>query len=480
MNEKSFEVSHNPEATGMRDSGIAPTESDTEAQAPINYGPILRKVDLNFLPMLCALFLMSFLDRATLGNAAIAGLPKELKFSKTGNDLNLALAIFFLSYGLLEIPSNILLKRVNARYYVVTLTVIWGIVTMCHGFVKNLSGLVVARVFLGIFEAGLMPACSYLMTLWYPREKLVFRVTIFFGSTLLAGAFGGLLARGIMNLDGAGVGDGLSGWRWIFIIEGLMTIAVGVIAFFSLPESPDHARFLTPAEKTALVAHIRRNSGNETEAFSWGEVIATFRIPHVWLNSIMLFCLTTAAYSFVFFLPTIIRDFKASSVTKSQLLSVPPYMCALVFLIIAGFASDRLRTRGFIIIPFIGVAIVGYILILTAPTTTLGPRYTATFLMVTGVWPTLALSMGWITNNVLGQTRRAVAIAVNTTAVCVGGVAGSYVYRPKDAPRYREGHAECIGLLVAAILLAGAQRWWLTVENRRMSAAGQEKVLYVL
>lgn len=450
-----------------------PTEANAETLGETNHQSILLKVDLRFLPMLCALFLFSFLDRSSLGNANIAGMPKELGLKST--QLNFALAIFFLSYGLLEVPSNILLKHVNPRYYIVFLAIVWGIITMCHGFIKNFQGLVAARVFLGLFEAGLMPACSYLMTLWYPRDKLALRVTIFFASTLLAGAFGGLLARGIMNLDGW---IGISGWRWIFIIEGLMTVVVGIIAFFCLPESPAHAYFLTPTERTALTNYIKHDSGNESIPFSWSEVADAFKILHTWLSSFVVFSMAVAMYSFVFFLPKIILDFKATSATRAQLLSAPPYLFAILVLITAGYMSDRLKNRGWIIVTFMGIGCIGYIILLTS--IKLAPRYVGTFFIASGLWSAMALSMGWITNNLLGQTRRAVGIAVQTTFVCAGGVVGSYIYRPKDAPAYREGHGVCLALVLAGMAVAAFQRWWLGRKNKKIVQEGEDKVLYLL
>lgn len=152
-------------------------------------------------------------------------MPKELHF--TGRQPNTALAVFFVPYILFEVPSNILLRKLSPHVWLVVCTFGFGIVMIGQGFVENLSGLIATRFFLGFFEAGIFPGSFYLISFWYKREQAQKRFTVYFCSVILTSASGGLLATGIANMDGVG---GKSNWRWVFILEGLLTCLVTVAA----------------------------------------------------------------------------------------------------------------------------------------------------------------------------------------------------------------------------------------------------------
>jgi len=176
---------------------------------------LLLKCDLHVLPPLFVIFLLAFLDRTNIGNAKIQGLEADLDMH--GNDYNIALLVFFVPYILFEIPANLLLKKMAPSTWLSLIMILWGISTIGMGLVRNLGGLVAMRVLLGLFEAGLTPSCVYLISMYYKRYELQWRFTLFFTASIIAGAFGGLLAFSIAKMDGLA---GYGGWRWIFIIEG--------------------------------------------------------------------------------------------------------------------------------------------------------------------------------------------------------------------------------------------------------------------
>lgn len=184
-----------------------------ESFAHLDEKKILRKMDLRLLPMLALLYLLSFLDRGNIGNAKIEGLTDTLGL--TGPEYNWCLTIFFFSYAAFEVPSNLLLKRLRPSFWLPTIMVAWGVVMTLMGIVQNYSGLLAARFFLGVTEAGLFPGVAYYITMWYCRHEAQFRQALFFSAASVAGAFSGLLAFGIAHMDGVG---GLEGWRWIFIL----------------------------------------------------------------------------------------------------------------------------------------------------------------------------------------------------------------------------------------------------------------------
>lgn len=174
---------------------------------------LITKIDLRVIPVLSILYLLAFLDRTNIANASVFGLQKDLGL--TGTQYNTALTIFFIPYIVFEIPSNIILKRLKPHVWLSLCMFLFGFVTICQGLVQNWSGLLATRFFLGLAETGMFPGSFYLIGMWYQRSEAQKRYSFFFGSTSLAGAFGGLLASAIGKMDGM---RGYLGWRWIFIL----------------------------------------------------------------------------------------------------------------------------------------------------------------------------------------------------------------------------------------------------------------------
>ncbi|UPX09665.1 uncharacterized protein EKO05_0000349 [Ascochyta rabiei] len=199
-----------------------------ESFAHLDEKKILRKMDLHLIPMLALLYLLSFLDRANIGNAKIEGLVDTLGMS--GMQYNLCLTVFFFTYAAFEIPSNLLLKRLRPSIWLPTIMVAWGIVMTLMGIVQNYHSLLIARIFLGATEAGLFPGVAYYITMWYCHHEAQFRQALFFSAASVAGAFSGLLAFGIAHMDGVG---NLEGWRYEGLIEQseqLLTCAGGFLS----------------------------------------------------------------------------------------------------------------------------------------------------------------------------------------------------------------------------------------------------------
>ncbi|KAF9230452.1 major facilitator superfamily domain-containing protein [Melanogaster broomeanus] len=186
-----------------------------------------RKIDLRLLPIITLMYLLSFMDRGNIGNAKLDGLMTQLNL--TGNKYNIALTMYFIPYSLLEFPSNLAIQVIRPSRWLPALVVLWGLCTMLMGFVKTYPQLVGVRVCLGAAEAGLYPGVAYYLTLWYPKYMYQYRFAMFTGAATMAGAFSGLLAFAINFMNGDG---GLEGWSWIFVLEGLATVLVGLVAAF--------------------------------------------------------------------------------------------------------------------------------------------------------------------------------------------------------------------------------------------------------
>lgn len=228
-------------------------------------------MDLHLIPMLAVLYLLSFLDRGNIGNAKIQGMETDLKL--TGPQYGLCATVFFFTYSAFEIPSNLFLKRFRPSIWLPSIMVAWGTVMTLMGVVQTYHGLLVARVFLGVAEAGLYPGVAYYLTMWYRADEMAFRQGLFFSAASVAGAFSGLLAYAISKMDGVG---GYAGWRWIFILEGLLTVLTAVAAFFILHDFPETAGFLSEPERAWVVYRLKnqrnKKSGTavaEDQRFQW-------------------------------------------------------------------------------------------------------------------------------------------------------------------------------------------------------------------
>lgn len=192
---------------------VTPESIDIDHQAEKD---LVRKLDKFIIPTVMLTYLLCFLDRTNIGNARLFGLEEDLGL--VGNQYQVAVAILFVPYVLVEIPSNLILKKFTPSRWISFITVGWGIASTLTGIVHNFTGLMICRVFLGLLEGGLFPGLTVYLTMFYTKKEIALRIGYLFVSSALAGACGGLLAYGIGFMDGVA---GQSGWRWIFIIEGM-------------------------------------------------------------------------------------------------------------------------------------------------------------------------------------------------------------------------------------------------------------------
>ncbi|KAJ7759295.1 MFS general substrate transporter [Mycena olivaceomarginata] len=448
QNEGSMEkVLDSPAAA--QSNGVNSKPLDFRALTAEEERKLWRKIDLRLMPILSLMYLASFIDRSNIGNARLQGLEAELEL--TGNKFNIALTMFFIPYCIFECPSNLVLKRFLPSRWLPGITVVWGIITIAMGFVRTYGELVGTRICLGVVEAGLFPGVAYYLTLWYPRHMLQWRIGLFFGAASLAGAFGGVLAFGIGFMSQTG---GLLGWSWIFILEGIATVLVGLVAFFVLVDFPATAKFLT-AEQRAFVVMKKKydnSSVGEEEQFEIRHVVEALTDWQVWLHTLILMAVITNLYGITLFLPTIINTF-GHSPAVSQLLTVPPYAVATVVLFIFAYWSDRIKMRSpFIFVGFL-FSLIGFAInISNAPS---GVKYVGTFFCVTGPYAAVPGIIAWLGNNLSGQYKRGVGMAFQIGIGHFGGTFASNMYRTQDKPRFIVGPLfVAIGLIsVAATVL---------------------------
>lgn len=408
----------------------SPLTSPVEIPAELDKR-ITRKLDIHLMPWLFGLWLLAFIDRSNIGNARIDGLADDLHLD--ANKFNIALAVFYVPYICYDVPSNLVIKYFKAGYYLPGLLIAWGLVSMCTGFVKSYAGLLVARFFLGLAEGGLLGGMLVYLAMFYRRHQLLYRITLFYCAAPLSGAFGGLLATGLAQIEHGGY----NGWPYIFFVEGAITIVFGICVLFFLPHTPSDITFFTPEEHSACLSRMRldaHGSNNATtvdeEKFSWFWVRRALLNVQTIVLSLNFFAIITPIYSFSLFLPTIIRSLGYTQVT-AQLLTVPPNMGAFFTVLLVGWYSDKTRVRGVFMLAGCAVAIVGYIMLI-ASTRSL-TQYGGTFLVAAGIFPCSPLVMGWLTNNLAPHYVRATGTGFQIMIANMAAFIATFTYLQKDA-----------------------------------------------
>jgi MFS family permease len=377
------------------------------------------------------------------------------------------------------VPSNLLIKKVSPRIWLGALTAVWGVIGMCMGFSQSYTGLMVVRAFLGVTEGGLLPGIVLYLSMMYKRSETGFRLGLIYSAASLSGAFGGLLATGLYHIGPRG---GQAGWRWILIIEGIMTVLVGIVAIFVLPSTVDKARFFSPAESAVAQSRLLNDkpfhldeAGNpvvEHEPFEWSRVADAVLSIRTWLSALAYLAILTALYSFGLFQPTIIQGLGYTAV-RAQLFSVPPYAVAALLTVIASYVSDRYKMRGPIMLCFLPLSIAGYAII--ANTSNLHAKYGALFLIAAGLYPSVPPVLVWLSSNYTNHYTRATAIGLQLAVANCGGFPASFIYQAHQAPVYKKAHTIVMGMLCAAWVLVLLKCLYLHHLNRRKAAGKMER-----
>lgn len=409
-----------------------------------------RKVDLHILPVAVLLYLSSYIDRANIGNAKVLGLATSLKL--TPNQYNLALSIFFVGYVIFETPSNIIIKRTSPRWCIPIMTVLWGVICCLTSLVKSSAGLSAARFFMGLAEAGFLPGIVFWMGSWYPRALQGRRYAVLYSSVSLTGAFGGLLATAIHSLDGV---HGLAGWQWIFIVEGVITIGLGLLSVFFLSADPETSSWLSPRERQIIVLTNEADRAlHAHEAFSGAQIKSAFTDWRTYLWALMYFTNYVPVYSVVLGLPTVVSGLGYTG-THATLMAVWPYFVGFAAVLAAGWSVDRVGRRFAHYAAPIAVVCVALVVLIAVRDDRV--RY-AMFFLVMFMFVPIATMWAWLAGNVAGTNKRAAATGFVFSLGNIGGAVSGQIYRAEWAPRYVPGHAINLGLYGIS-LVAGALLW---------------------
>lgn len=297
--------------------------------------PLYRKITWRLLPFLLLCYVFAYLDRINIG---FAKLQMQQDIGISDAVYGLGAGIFFLGYVMFEVPSNLLLTRIGARRTISRIMVLWGLTSASMLFVQGEWSFYVLRFMLGVFEAGFAPGMIFYLTYWYSQSRMAGVMAVVMLAGPIGGIVGGPVSAWIMTaFSGA---HGLDGWQWMFLLEGLPCVLLGVIAFRYLDDKPAEARWLSAEEKALLAADLDSRGEHKKHAFA-----QVLRDPAIYGMALTYFCLICGIYAVSFWLPTLLKLAGVQDTMQIGLYSAIPYMAAAVFMLGFARSSDRMRER---------------------------------------------------------------------------------------------------------------------------------------
>ncbi len=339
----------------------APAPAPASAQPPIaadQARSAVARVSRRLIPFLFLLYFLAFLDRVNVGFAALE-MNRDLGFGPAV--YGWGAGVFFLAYGLFEVPSNLILYRTGARIWIARIMVTWGIAACAMMLVRTPISFYWLRFLLGVAEAGFFPGIIFYLTHWYPARERARAYSWFLAAIPLSGIIGGPVSGALLGLDGW---LGLRGWQWLFLMEGLPSVIVGLLVLRLLPDRPREARWLAPAEKAWLERTLEAERGAVAEhGASLRRALAN---PRVWSLGVVYFLVISGLYAFSLWLPQLLKASGGLPNFAVGVISAVPYLVAAAGMVLVGASSDRsgeryLHLAGPVLIGAAGFVVVAFV-----------------------------------------------------------------------------------------------------------------------
>lgn len=425
----------------------------------------LRKIDLKLIPMFGAMYFFSYLDRSNIGNAKLAGLMEDLNL--TQSQFSTASSVLYATYISIQIPGVLLFRMFKANRYLSSMMSAWALVTIFSIFVNSYGSLIGTRLLIGLFEGSFYSCLSVYISNTYQPNEMGRRFAYLFVFSAISSAFGGLIATGITEINSGP----LAKWRYLYLIEGLLTMVAVCFVFFFLPGEP---RGLATNEKERKIWEVREErralflgSGE----FDKHQIKEAFKDSKLYFSIVIQFCQDICMYGFTTFLPSILYSLGYNTL-EAQYLTIPVYLLAgAIFLITATF-SDKWKIRGPIIIFMNIISIIGYIILMTVHNNPV--KYFACYLITFALYLNVGLNETWLAGNSAPIDKRSTSIAANQTFGNVAGIISPLVYRSSP---YLLGHAFTLGCLVVSCLTTFVQIFVyrkINEERKRRCEMGEE------
>ncbi|KAK8162496.1 major facilitator superfamily domain-containing protein [Phyllosticta citrichinensis] len=435
---------------------------------------LVRKIDLYLLPPIWLTYCLAYMDRINIGNAKIAGMKDDLNL--TSNQYSICLVVFFVSYVVFEIPCNLILSHTRPSIFLPTIMFAWGAITCCMAAVHTFSHLVALRFLLGIAEAGFAPGVLLLLSSWYKKNEQSKRFGVYISAAVLSGAFGGILAGAITaSLHKA---HGITGWRWLFIVEGAATCGVAIIFRFILLDFPATTNKLSSAERELALSRLEDDKVNSmrqdsTRLSPLQAISLALQNWKTWLLAVG-YMVIVGSSTLSYFYPTLVKQLGYTSCSTAQYMVVPIYCASFVTLLITSVLCDR---RPAYRAPAISLLLLLSTTCAVAASATAAStaRYILLIFLACGLWAAngLALAFAASSFSALPQDVRGVSLAFVNSSGNLAQIYGAYLFPEEDAPRYLKGFlvvSALCGLGIFVYAVAGvALRRPLTLDNEACS-----------
>lgn len=303
---------------------------------------LYSKITWRLIPLLFLCYIIAYIDRINVGFAKLQ-LQEVLGVDDRvfGSVYGLGAGLFFIGYFLFEIPSNLILQRIGARIWIARIMIVWGIISASMMFIHNIKTFYLARFLLGVAEAGFYPGVILYLTYWFPNKERARTVALFATGTVIAGIVGSPLSGAILELHGFA---GLEGWQWLFLLEGIPAVIMGLVVFVVLPNRPQNAKWLSSSEKDWIRLRLEEETlqSRGRAHFRLSKALTSGRI---WLLCLIYFLLTVGIYGYEMWLPSIIKEFSQMNYYIVGLINAVPYLAAVVVMLIIGYHSDKTGER---------------------------------------------------------------------------------------------------------------------------------------
>ncbi|MDI1491421.1 MAG: hypothetical protein OHK93_002630 [Ramalina farinacea] len=423
-------VSHSPKRPAISES-----ESNEDSRVIELEKKLRLKVDLRVCIIAGILCSLNLLDSGIISSASVTSMLHDLGLDH-GNRYSFAILIFTVASVCFQLPATLAVRFVGPRLFFSAVTVGFGLITICTAFIHTWQEMVVMRVLLGICLSGIYPGLALLISTWYRREELQLRFAFVQSGQLIILATGGIVNFGLNQLDGR---NGLKGWQWMYVVQGTITAFIGVVTYWWIVDFPEKAdqsfHFLDQEETKLALARIEKDRGDSLPtSFSWAEILQHFLDLKVYGFAATFFLQNLVSTALSYFLPIILQSGMGFSENKSILLAAPPYYWAVIPVLISSRIGDKFQLRGPVITFNCFCLITGFGMLGFADQVAV--RYVGTYLATGAYVSNWAALNGYQASNITGQWKRAVTAAAITSCNGLGGIAGSFIVRQQEAPRY--------------------------------------------
>ncbi|KAI9816005.1 MAG: hypothetical protein M1827_001997 [Pycnora praestabilis] len=462
-------LQNHPRAAEIAEEGAAILED------PVRLKKLVRKIDLTIAPLLAAVYFLQFLDKTTLSYTAVMGIRTDTHLvGQNYSDLSM---LFYIGFLVAEFPTQYLAQHISRLgVYLGTNITIWGLILGFHAACHNFTGLAICRTFLGIFESCVAPILVLIIAMWYKKEEQGRRVSWFYVCNSLTQIFGGFLAYGVTFAH-----TKFASWRIFYIAIGAMTMVIGVLVCFFLPDSPVKAKRFTDAEKVAVLMRVKDNqSGTQNARVKKDQVFETFKDVRVWLVCLATLLSSIPNGGLSNFSSILLTTFGYTS-QQALVLNTPSGAIGAVCVLLVGYLSDKWRDRSMVMLICILPTILGAALMVGLDPNGV-PKNKAGLLaasFLTGTFgAAFMLLLAWNASNIAGHSKKVTANALTLIAFCVGNILGTQTFQSYQAPGYISGKISIIATLSAlcfVIVVLRVYNDYLNKQNKKALAGLSEE-----